>query len=160
MSASTESDLRPSPDPDDPGVQAWSLVLRAHAALVPVIGREVERGAGVPLSWYDILLELNAAPERRLRMQELGARVVLSRSRISRLVDDMAADGLVRRDPDPQDRRSFFAVMTDDGRAALRRAAPVYLGAIRRHFADHVRPEELVALRDALTSVLAPHERG
>src|SRR4051794_1178163 len=125
---------RTEADPaDDEGVRAWSLLLRTHAALVPVIGREVERGAQLPLSWYDLLLELNAAPERRLRMQELGARVVLSRSRISRLVDDMAAEGLVRRDPDPQDRRSSFAVLTDDGRSALRRAAPVYLDAIRRH---------------------------
>src|SRR3954470_19986942 len=99
------------PDPDDPGVRAWSLLLRAHAALVPVIGRELERRAGVPLNWYDLLLELNSAPERRLRMQELGARVVLSRSRISRLVDELAGQGLVRRDPDPQDRRSSFAVL-------------------------------------------------
>jgi DNA-binding MarR family transcriptional regulator len=149
---------RPAPDHDDPGVRVWSLLLRTHAALVPVIGREVERGAGVPLSWYDILLELNAVPERRLRMQELGGRVVLSRSRISRLVDDMVAAGLLRRDPDPQDRRSSFAVMTDDGRAALRRAAPVYLDAVRRHVTDALDERELVAVRDALTRVLAPYE--
>ena len=146
------------PDPDDPGVRAWSLLLRTHAALVPVIGREVERGAQVPLSWYDVLLELNAAPERRLRIQELGARVVLSRSRISRLVDEMAVEGLVRRDPDPQDRRASFAVLTEAGRAALRRASPIYLDAIRRHFAEEIRPEELAAPRDALTRVLAAHE--
>jgi DNA-binding MarR family transcriptional regulator len=148
------------PDPDDPGVRAWSLMLRTHAALVPVVGREVERGAQLPLSWYDVLLELNAAPERRLRIQELGSRVVLSRSRISRLVDEMAVEGLVRREPDPQDRRASFAVLTDEGRAGLRRAAPIYLAAVRRHFTEHVRPDELAALRDALTRVLAPHEGG
>jgi DNA-binding MarR family transcriptional regulator len=149
---------RTEADPDDAGVRVWSLLLRTHAALVPTIGREVERRAQLPLSWYDLLLELNAAPERRLRMQALGGRVVLSRSRISRLVDEMAGEGLVRRDPDPQDRRSSFAVLTDDGRATLRRAAPVYLDAIRRHFTERVRPDELIALRDALTRVLDPHE--
>jgi len=147
-----------APDPDDAGVRAWSLLLRTHAALVPAIGREVDRGAQVPLRRYDVMLELNAAPERRLHMQELGARAVLSRSRISRLVDEMAADGLVRREPDPHDRRASFAVLTDDGRAALRRAAPVYLDAIRRHFTERIRPAELAGLRDALTRVLEPYE--
>jgi DNA-binding MarR family transcriptional regulator len=70
----------------------------------------------------------------------------------------MAAAGLLRRDPDPHDRRSSFAVMTDDGRAALRRAAPVYLDAIRRHVSDTLDEHDLVAVRDALTRVLAPHE--
>jgi len=71
---------------------------------------------------------------------------------------DALGQGLVRRDPDPEDRRASFAALTDEGRAALRRAAPVYLDAIARHFLDHVHPDELVALNDALTRVLDPHE--
>jgi DNA-binding MarR family transcriptional regulator len=158
------SDPSPTPgrtaSPDDPGVLAWSLLLRTHAALVPVIGRELERQAHLPLSWYDVLLELNTAPERRLRMAELGARVVLSRSRISRVVDELAAEGLVRRDPDPDDRRAAFATLTDRGRETLRAAAPVYLDAIHRHFAEHIRPDELRGLRAALERVLAAGPGG
>ena len=74
----------------------------------------------MPIGQYDVLLELNAAPGRRLRMQQLSDRVVLSRSRVSRVVDEMERAGLVRREPDPDDRRAAFAVITEDGRAALR----------------------------------------
>jgi Transcriptional regulators len=64
----------------------------------------------VPLSWYDVLLELNAAPDRRLRMSELGQRTVLSRTRVSRVVDELATAGLAERQPDQADGRSSFAV--------------------------------------------------
>jgi hypothetical protein len=73
------------------GVTTWSVFLRTHAALVRTIEREVEEATGLPLSWYDVLLELNAAEKGRLRMQELAARVLLSRTRVSRLVDDIEA---------------------------------------------------------------------
>jgi DNA-binding MarR family transcriptional regulator len=65
-----------------------------------------------------------AAPQRRLRIQELAARVVLTRTRVSRLVDA----GLVERQPDPDDGRAGFAVLTPAGRDALRAAAPAYRG--------------------------------
>jgi DNA-binding MarR family transcriptional regulator len=91
------------------------------------------RAAGqVSLSWYDVLLELNAAPGRRLRMTELGERTVLSRTRVSRVVGELAAAGLAERQPDAADGRSSFAALTPAGRTALRRAWPVYQNAIRR----------------------------
>ena len=67
--------------PDDEQVRAWAAVLRVHAAVVPRLERDLA-AVGMPLSWYDVLLELNAAPDRRLRMTELGARAVLSLSLI------------------------------------------------------------------------------
>lgn len=152
------------PRPDDPatdrapgdlGVQAWALLLRTHAALVPLLSRELEAARQLPLRHYDVLLELNAAPDRRLRMQELGNRVVLSRSQASRVVDELAAAGLTCREPDPADRRGAYAVLTDAGRAALRSAAPVYLAGIAEHFTDHLAPAEVLALREGLTRVLA-----
>src|SRR3954464_13862180 len=106
--------------PVDQGVRAWGALLHVHAALVPVLDRELQRSVGLPLAWYDLLLELNAAPQRQLRMTELGRRVVLSRTRVSRLVDELAAAGLIRRQAHPTDRRSAFAVLTDEGRKRLR----------------------------------------
>jgi len=103
---------------------------------------------------YDVLLELNAAPGRRLRMQQLSDRVVLSRSRVSRVVDEMEQAGLVRREPDPDDRRASFAVITDDGRAALRKAAPVYLQGIDDEFLSHLGAGERKALERSLRKVL------
>jgi hypothetical protein len=64
------------------------------AAVVRTIEREVEDATGLPRSCYDVLLELDAADQGRLRMQELGARVVLSRTRVSRLVDEIARTGI------------------------------------------------------------------
>lgn len=139
------------------GARAWAAVLRCHAALVPVLSRRVEREAGLPLAWYDVLLELQAAPERRLRITELGERVVLSRSRVSRVVDDLSAAGLVERTPDPTDRRAAFAVLTAKGAGAYERAAPIYLSAIQEQFAAHLSDEERRTVATALERVTERH---
>ncbi len=131
---------------------AWAALLRAHAALVPVIAREVEEATGLPLSWYDVLLELEGGP---LRMQELGERVVLSRSRVSRVVDAMVGAGLVTKAPDPADGRATLAAPTRAGRRAQRRAAPAYLAAIDRHFATHLTATERAAIAVGLARATA-----
>lgn len=143
---------------DDLGVTTWSVLLRTHAALVRTIEREVEEATGLPLSWYDVLLELNAAEKGRLRMQELAARVVLSRTRVSRLVDDIEEAGMVDRQPDPDDGRATLAAITHLGRKELFRAAPVYLRRIEDHFAAHLTRQQLRAIHDGLEQVLAAHE--
>lgn len=138
-------------------LQAWGLLLRTHAAVVPRVGQELERGAGLPLSRYDVLLELQATDEGRLRMTDLADRVVLSRTRVSRLVGEMAADGLVEQTLDPDDGRSRLCNITPTGREALERARPVYEGAVSRHLGDHLDQDRLDALVDALQAVLDVH---
>lgn len=137
------------------GPAAWGAVLRVHAKVVPVLDRELHDETGLPLTWYDVLLELNSAPERRLRMTDLGERVVLSRTRISRLVDEMALAGLVGKQPNPTDRRSAYATISEAGRARLRKAAPVYLRGIEEHFSRHLTAMELATLIAALEKVHA-----
>src|SRR6516225_2539445 len=136
---------------DDPVVAAWRGLLIAHSRLVPAIEGDLRAAGQVPLSWYDVLLELNGVPGRRLRMSELGQRAVLSRTRVSRVVDELVAAGLAERQPDETDGRSSFAVLTAAGQEALRKAWPVYREAIRRHLGAHLTPEqcrELAALLD------------
>lgn len=149
-----------SPSPEDArdadDVEAWRMLLLAHAAAVRAIEQDVGR-RGIPLTWYDVLLELTGAEGGRLRMQELSDRVVLSRTRVSRLVDEMANRGLVTKQPDDADRRSTWAVITADGRAAYRRTAPVYLDGIREHFTRHLSPTERRAVAKALAKVVAAH---
>src|SRR3954468_20016345 len=113
---------------------AWAALLRTHAALVPQLDRTVQRKVGLPLSWYDVLLELAAAPQRRLRMSELGERVVLSRTRVSRIVDELVDASLVCREENTADKRSAYAKLTDAGLARYRAAAPHYLQAIEDQF--------------------------
>ncbi|WP_202946304.1 MarR family winged helix-turn-helix transcriptional regulator [Pseudonocardia dioxanivorans] len=139
---------------EDSGVAAWAALLRTHAAVVRALEHELEQTQNMPLAWYDVLLELNSAPDRRLRMAELGERAVLSRSRVSRIVDELARAGLAAREPDPNDRRGSWAVITDAGRARLRAAAPGYLDGIARHFADHLTAQERAAITTGLTRVL------
>lgn len=144
---------------DEIGPRAWGAVLAVHADLVPMLDRQLQRSAGLPLAWYDVLLELNSAPERRLRMGELGERVVLSRTRVSRLVDELADAGLVTRTGDPTDRRSTYAELTTLGRDRLRAAAPVYLAGIRANFSQHLTAAELDLLATALWRVHTAHQQ-
>jgi DNA-binding MarR family transcriptional regulator len=138
-------------------VTAWAGVLRVHAAVVPRLERALA-AVGMPLSWYDVLLELNTAPDRRLRMTELGARAVLSRERVSRVVDELERAGLVRRDRNPDDGRSLLAAITDDGRTRLRAAAPVYLDGIAQHFGAELDDEEARVIGTALLRVAQARE--
>jgi DNA-binding MarR family transcriptional regulator len=134
---------------------AWSALLRVHAALVPVLDAELQAAHGLPITWYDVLLELNAAPGRRMTMGELGAAAVVSRSRVSRVVDDLVREGLVARAANPDDRRSAYAVITDLGRKRLRVAAPTYLAGIERHFTSRMTAGEARTVAKALDKVLA-----
>src|SRR5690348_5751309 len=140
--------------PVDDGVTAWASVLKVHAALVPLLDRELKDSHDLPLTWYDILLELNAAPGRRLTMGELGRRAVVSRTRAVRVVDELVRAGLVVREQHPVDRRSAFATLTEEGRRRFRAAAPTYLAGIERHFGRHLAPGEASAVSTALERVL------
>ena len=135
-------------------IAAWAALLRVHAALVPALDRLLQTSCDLPLTWYDVLLELNSAPGRRLSMGELGARAVVSRTRVSRVVDQLVAAGLVRREANPDDRRSAYALITEQGRARLRAAAPVYLAGIERHFTGAMSAAEARTVAAALEKVL------
>jgi DNA-binding MarR family transcriptional regulator len=139
----------------DPAVDAWRGLLVAHSRLVPAVEADLRAAGQVPLSWYDVLLELNAAPDRRLRMSELGQRTVLSRTRVSRVVDELAVAGLAERLPDLADGRSSFAALTQAGREALRRAWPVYRQAIHRQLTARLTPQQCRELAALLGQVIA-----
>jgi DNA-binding MarR family transcriptional regulator len=141
------------------GVAAWRAMLLAHSGALREVEEEVQRAGKVPLSWYDVLLELNAAKER-LRMRDLSDRVVLSRTRVSRLVDEMVRAGLVRKEVCGDDGRVFYASITEAGRTALRETAPVYLASIDRHFTAHLQEDEAAVLTRALLKVARAHGRG
>jgi DNA-binding MarR family transcriptional regulator len=140
----------------DPGhLAAWRALLETHAAVTELLARELVAERGLPLSRYDVLLNLAEAPGGRLRMQELSESVLLSKSGLSRLVDRMEEAGLVRRERCEDDRRGWFTVLTEQGRSALRRAAPIHLRGIQEHFARHLDDEEARVLATALARVSA-----
>ncbi len=129
----------------------------AHSRALTAIEADLRAAGTIPLTWYDVLLELNAVDDG-LRMQELGERVVLSRTRVSRLVDELETEGLVRRVPDPEDGRATYAVITTEGLKALKDTAPLYLAKIEQHFTSHLTATEQRAIATGLAKVVAAHD--
>lgn len=120
----------------------WRAFLRAHAVMMRRLERDLLNEHGIPLAWYDVLVQLAEAPGRRLRMTELADRVLLSRSGLTRLVDRLTATGLVSRQADPSDARGTFTVLTDAGYERLRDAAPTHLRGVGEYM-SHLSAEEL-----------------
>jgi DNA-binding MarR family transcriptional regulator len=128
----------------------WRMLQRAQVRIT----RHLEAGLLVahdlPLASYDVLMQLAESPERRLRMNDLAGRVLLSRSGLTRLIDRLQRDGLVAREACPSDARGLFAVLTDAGAARLAEATPTYLRGIRKEFLDLLGPEEIGRIRGML----------
>jgi DNA-binding MarR family transcriptional regulator len=139
--------------PDDARLAAWRAFLQAHAAVTAVLEHELETAEGLSLSWYDVLLQLNEA-SGSMRMQELARKVLLSKSGLTRLIDRMEKAGLVARQPCPSDRRGWLAVLTPEGKAQLRRAAPAHLKGVEEHFGSLVDEREAEVLRTVFDRIL------
>ncbi len=157
----TETTARPradrdagAPSPDDPRLRAWVAFLQAHASVTRRLEAELQAERGLSLADYDALLQLALAGERQLRMGELAERVVLSRSGVSRLVDRLAADGLVERRSCPTDARGAWAQLTPAGLDRLREAAPTHLRGVDTHFLTAIAEEDREVLVRALEAIV------
>jgi DNA-binding MarR family transcriptional regulator len=141
-------------------IASWRSFLRAHAAVTRKLEADLIAECNLPLAWYDVLVQLVEAPGHRLRMTDLAGAVLISRSGLTRLVDRLVADGLVRREPAVDDARGTFAVMTDAGYERLRRATPTHLRGVGGYVIDRVSPEQLAALGEACALIAAADEDG
>ena len=131
-------------------------MLLAQSRAIRAIERDLEQAGAISLQWYDVLLELNAAPDG-LRMQELGMRTVVSLTRVSRIVAELEQRGLVERVLDPDDGRASRATITAEGRDEFRRAAPVYMAGIDDHFNRYLTAAQRTAVAGALQRVVDAH---
>ena len=107
-----------------------------------------------PLDWYDVLLELHREGSLGLRQYEIGERVLLNKHNLSRLIDRLEKDQLVRRHACVEDRRGNRIKITDDGERMLKQVWPVYSESIQENFGDKVNSDELVDLLKILGRVL------
>ena len=142
-----------APELSNEQFEAWRAFLRAQAALISTLDRELEAEQGLPITFFDVLIQLSQAGGR-LRMSELADAVLLSRSGVTRLVDRMVRAGLVRREACPTDRRSMYAALTAKGKRALARARPVHLRGVAEHFGRHLSDEDAKTLAAALGRML------
>jgi len=119
---------------------------------------QLQRDAGMPHTYYEVLVRLSEAPGRTLRMSELADRSRSSRSRLSHAVARLEANGWVRRENCATDKRGANATLTPAGFAALEAAAPGHVEAVREALFDALTPEQVTqlgeisaAIRDRLT---------
>jgi DNA-binding MarR family transcriptional regulator len=136
-------------------LRAWSGFLRTHATLIRELDAELEAEHGLSLTSFDVLVQLDFAPDRRLRMRDLADAVLLSRSGLTRLVDRLVREGMIERETCSADARGSFAVLTERGMQALHTALPTHLAGIRRLFVSRVADDELERLGDVWERVLA-----
>jgi DNA-binding MarR family transcriptional regulator len=139
---------------NDAGMVAWRGFLTGHARVVGRLEEELERERDLPLTWYDVLVQLQETTEHRLRMTELAGAVLLSKSGLTRLVDRMCAAGLVERCADPGDRRGRWVILTEAGHDRLRDAATVHLRGIREHFIELLSDEDAERLAKVFATIV------
>lgn len=124
---------------------AWEGFLHAQAHIMQRLGRDLDEADKIPLSTYDVLVQL-AEAGGRLRLRDLVDRVVLSQPGLSRKVARLEADGLVERLPDPDDGRGVLVKISRSGRAALRSASIVHIAGVEREFTTRLSDSEAAVL--------------
>lgn len=137
----------PGVRPDDWRLAVWRSFLRTHSQLVRRLEHQLAEHGKIALGGYDVLVQLAEAPGNRLRMSELAEAVLLSRSGLTRLVDRLQREGLVQREPDPDDARGMFTVLTAKGRDTLRDASHVHLAGVSALVLNRLSDTELRQLQ-------------
>jgi DNA-binding MarR family transcriptional regulator len=121
-------------------------MLRAHAELTKELDAQLAREHQLPLSSYEVLLFLADAPDGRMRMSDLAESVLLSRSGLTRLVDRLERDGLLKRERCESDARGLFAEITPEGRRLFDAARRTHLDGVRALFLSRFSRAELRSL--------------
>ena len=135
------------------GLEAWRSLLRAHATLMRRLETDLERETGLALADFDVLAQL-AVAGGQLRMMELAARALISRSGMTRRVARLVDDGLLRRADADADRRGVVVALTDAGVARLTETAPVHARGVSNLFVAQLDDQELALLEGALHKVI------
>jgi DNA-binding MarR family transcriptional regulator len=133
---------------------AWRSFLRAAAAIDEALDRQLQRDAGMPHAYYQVLAMLSEAPDRTLRMSQLAELTISSASRLSHAVSRLEERGWVRREKHPTDRRGALAVLTDAGWDVVREVAPGHVDAVREAMFGSLTDEQASALGEALRAIV------
>jgi DNA-binding MarR family transcriptional regulator len=141
---------------DDDEQRTWRAFLTAERLLFDRLERQLQRDAGLPMTYYEILVQLSEAPDRTLRMSQLAESSLSSRSRLSHAVARLEAAGWIRRRACAEDRRGSFAELTDAGLAKLDEAARGHVEAVQANLFDLLSPAQQHALRE-ISQVVVEH---
>jgi DNA-binding MarR family transcriptional regulator len=141
--------------PGGRGVATWQAFLRAHAALMRRLDSELRSETGLGLGEFDVLAQL-AQAGGELRMSELAARVLASRSAMTRRVDRLVGGGLVWRGAADRDARGVVVGLTTVGIERLKDVLPAHARGVRDLFVAPLDDHELALMASALSKV-TPH---
>jgi DNA-binding MarR family transcriptional regulator len=125
---------------------AWESLFRAQVSVIRRLNTKA-RAYDLPMREYDVLYNLSRFPGGRLRLHELNEHILMDQSSLSRLVERMAADGLVARLPDPGDRRGTVVELTERGAAEQRRVGAQHVAAIGKFVGGALTADELRTLQ-------------
>lgn len=139
---------------------SWRAWLAANLLLPDCLGRDLQAQTGLTLADYEILVRLSESPDRRVRLSDLAAQTLSSRSRLSHQMDRMQRAGYVRREECEDDKRGFYAVLTDHGWQTLVSAAPSHVESVRLRLVDVLTPEEFAELGRINAKIVAALEDG
>ena len=139
-----------SRDPSEVVVKAWARLIRARDTLVAAIEHDLKAAGLPPLAWYDVLLELSRAADGRLRPFEIEKETLLAQYNLSRLLDRLEKEGLIRREPCEDDARGQWVVITEKGKAAQARTWKVYSRSIQQHVGEKLDERSATALAGLL----------
>ncbi len=134
-------------------VTTWATLMRVSQSCLDAVEADLKAAGLPPLLWYDVLLELRRAPDGRLRLNEIGGKILLSKSNVTRVIDRLEAKGLARREHCAEDGRGAFAVITEEGRGLLARMWPAYRASLARRFGARMTDEEAAELAALLAKL-------
>lgn len=138
----------------EPEMSAWRYYVVATLRLRQRLHRELTEAHNVSLTDYEVLVCLDAQDDKRMRMSELATMLGSTKSRLSHQVGRMESEALVRRVPDPDDKRGVIAELTRTGKRVLKAAAPTHVDGVRVHLIDQLSPAEQAVLASAFSRVL------
>jgi len=133
--------------------RAWRAFIAAQRVVNSRIEQQLQRDAGIPHTYYEILVRLTDAPDGRLRMSELAIATLGSRSRLSHAVNRLEQYGWVRREGIESDRRGQVAIITDAGREKLVELAPGHVEEVRSAIFDALNAEQVDQLFEICTAL-------
>lgn len=126
-------------------MKAWRAYIIASRRLLDALDADLD-GHDLTMADYEVMAQLSEAPGRRMRMSELAELAMLSKSRLSHRMKVMENAGWVRREECVEDRRGYWAVMTEKGWKAIVAAAPSHVESVRRRLIDQLSVKEQEAL--------------
>lgn len=135
--------------------RAWRGLTSLNAALLRRLGRELHRDTGLSAPEYEVLVNLDKAPDAQMRVLELASAMQWEKSRLSKQLGRMVDRGLLVRRPCPTDQRGSVIVLTDNGRDAFVEAERIHLAHVRGLLFDALDTEQLDTFGEIAETVLA-----